>query len=99
VRARTLLLFIILVGTLTLTPVAMAQTAAEDAYNRDSLGVVGEIQTEEPGNGREITPEPPTQQREGDLPFTGLELGGIALAGVLLLGSGVALRRRLATDS
>ena len=35
---------------------------------------------------------------EGELPFTGLEVGGIAAGGLLLLGCGVLLRRRVAGD-
>lgn len=104
-RARTLLLFIILVSSLTITPVAVAQTPNEDAYNRESLGVIGEIETEEPTppSTTEVTPEPPSNPPpeappEGQLPFTGLELGVVALAGVLLLGSGLLLRRRLGAD-
>ena len=39
-----------------------------------------------------------TPVREGDLPFTGLEVGGIAAGGLLLLGCGILLRRRVAGE-
>ena len=39
-----------------------------------------------------------TPVREGDLPFTGLEVGGIAAGGLLLLGCGVLRRRRVAGE-
>jgi hypothetical protein len=34
----------------------------------------------------------------GSLPFTGLDIGALALGGVMLLGAGVAVRRMSATD-
>ena len=102
-RARTLLLFLILVSSLTITPIAAAQTPSDDAYNRESLGVIGEIQTEEPTppSTTEVAPEPPTNPppqtppSNDQLPFTGFEVGVVALAGMLLLGSGLLLRRRM----
>lgn len=101
-RARTLLLFLILVSSLTITPIAAAQTPSDDAYNRESLGVIGEIETEEPTppSTTEVTPQPPTntppaETPQGELPFTGFEVGVVAAAGILLLGSGLLLRRRM----
>jgi hypothetical protein len=35
----------------------------------------------------------PTTSGAGTLPFTGLDLGGIAVAGVVLLGCGLGLQR------
>ncbi len=77
---------------------ALAQgTPSERGYD-ESLGVIGEIQSEEPTppNRDEDTPEPPITPppvEEGDLPFTGLDLGIVALMGAALLGTGLALRR------
>ena len=75
---------------------AYAQTAPTEGYD-ESLGVIGEIQSEEPTppGDREEQPTPPVQQQqeEGDLPFTGLDLGIVALMGAALLGTGLALRR------
>lgn len=34
----------------------------------------------------------------GSLPFTGLDIGALALGGVVLLGAGVAVRRMSATE-
>ena len=39
----------------------------------------------------------PQEAAEGELPFTGLEVGGIAAGGLLLLGCGILLRRRTIT--
>jgi len=76
---------------------AYAQTAPREGYD-ESLGVIGEIQSEEPTNpgDRDTAPTPPSapaQQEESDLPFTGLDLGIVALMGAALLGTGVVLRR------
>ena len=80
--------------------VAVAQTSpAQQGYDRE-LGVIGEIEQVEPPAEDNVpaaqpTPAQPAPQEaaEGDLPFTGLELGLVALMGVALLGTGVALRR------
>ena len=76
---------------------AYAQTAPKEGYD-ESLGVIGEIESEEPtpprDRGNEPTPPSnPAVQQEGDLPFTGLDLGIVALMGAALLGTGLVLRR------
>ena len=78
---------------------AFAQSSPSSRGYDESLGVIGEIQSEEPtppsNREEEPTPQPPTPpvREEGDLPFTGLDLGIVALMGALLLGTGLALRR------
>jgi hypothetical protein len=42
---------------------------------------------------RGTTPTPTPSVSKGELPFTGLEAGLVALAGLALLGSGFAMRR------
>lgn len=89
---------------LTIPAAAPAQQATEDAYNRDSsrLGVIGEIETEEPQ--RDVaddapTPAPvptapaPAVESAGRLPFTGADVALLAFGGALLLGLGLGLRR------
>ena len=74
---------------------ALAQDPSVRGYD-ESLGVIGEIQSEEPTPTprREITPTPPQQQPpDSALPFTGLDLGIVALLGTILLGTGLVLRR------
>ena len=46
------------------------------------------------GPSRQITGPAPAGASGGPLPFTGLAVGGIALAGLLLLAGGLVLRRR-----
>ena len=75
---------------------AYAQTAPSVGYD-ESLGVIGEIQSEEPTppGDREEQPTPPAQEQheESNLPFTGLDLGIVALMGAAPLGTGLVLRR------
>ena len=76
---------------------ALAQGTPSSRGYDESLGVIGEIQSEEPTppSTTEVSPTPPTppQQQEGDLPFTGLDLGIVAAMGAVLLGTGLVLRR------
>ena len=80
---------------------AFAQATPSERGYDESLGVIGEIQSEEPTPpaSQEESPTPPPAtppppvQEEGDLPFTGLDLGIVALMGAALLGTGLVLRR------
>ena len=78
---------------------ALAQGTPSSRGYDESLGVIGEIQSEEPTppERREQQPTPPASpppvQEEGSLPFTGLDLGIVAGMGIVLLGTGLALRR------
>ena len=67
------------------------------AYD-ESLGVIGEIETEEPTRPGEreeqpTPPQTPPPEQQGNLPFTGLDLGIVALMGAVLVGTGLVLRR------
>jgi uncharacterized protein HemX len=77
---------------------AFAQSSPSARGYDESLGVIGEIQSEEPTPPQQQQEQPtppaaPQQQEEGDLPFTGLDLGIVALMGAVLLGTGLVLRR------
>lgn len=87
---------------LSLSGPALAQTPAQRGYpEADVLGEVGEVNEDAPDAASAPSAAPqaqaaPTQvpQTEGGtLPFTGLEVGVVALMGMALLGTGVALRR------
>ena len=96
--------------TLMFATTALAQSSpAQQGYDRE-LGVIGEIEQVQPPEEENVpaaTPPPapappqpvPQQAEEGDLPFTGLEIGLVALMGAALLGTGVALRRVTRRDS
>ena len=81
---------------------AFAQGTPSSRGYDESLGVIGEIQSEEPtppaqqeeAPVQETAPAPaPQPAQEGDLPFTGLDLGIVAAMGAVLLGTGLVLRR------
>jgi hypothetical protein len=92
------LAFILVVVALALVAVAPAygQSAATDAYAGKSGGVLGAVNS---GGGNNGTPSAPAPVRQvatsssGSLPFTGLDVGLLALGGVALVGVGVGLRR------
>lgn len=73
---------------------AFAASATQDAYGDDDEVVV----SDETDTGDDATPADtadaaPTATSNSSLPFTGLEAGLIAAAGLGLAGTGVALRR------
>lgn len=85
-----LLVVLAMVFTLALAGTALAQDrATEDAYG----GVLGE----EVSNSDDSTANAPVQvsqgSDDGSLPFTGLELGLVALAGFGLVTLGFVMRR------
>src|SRR3954447_5257346 len=101
-RTRMSIIASALVGVLALAAPAAAQSSpTQDAYG----GVIAEVVT--PSKPTTSTPPAatPTQQVQaqqtasapaatnGSLPFTGLQVTLVLLAGALLLGGGVVLRR------
>jgi hypothetical protein len=94
---KRLALFMAVVA-LALVAVAPAygQSAATDAYGGQGGGVLGAVSS---GGGGNSTPKAPAQVQaaqttsSGSLPFTGLDVGLLALGGVALVGVGVGLRR------
>ena len=75
-------------------PSALAQGPTQQGY--DETNILGNIQSE--GTPPKRPPPPSTNQatpkrEEESLPFTGLDLGVLALMGVVLLGTGVAIKR------
>ncbi len=86
---RLALLMAVVAVALAVAAPAYAQNAVSDAYAGKGGGIVGTV---EGGNG----PAAPQQvQTAGDdsLPFTGLDIGLLALGGVALVGVGMGLRR------
>ena len=75
---------------------SFAASATQDAYNDDTNVVQDNTDT---GSNANTKPQatsqaqPATTSSSGSLPFTGLEAGLIAAAGLGLAGTGVALRR------
>jgi spore coat-associated protein N len=77
--------------------VTTTETATGDGTDGDDDGDVAGEQAEgdDGANGSDGT-DGGTRTTAGGLPFTGLELAFAAIAGMLLLGTGLALRRRAA---
>lgn len=86
---RLALLMAVVALALVVAVPAYGQSAVSDTYGGKGGGVVGTVDS---GNG----PTAPTQtvsSSDGSLPFTGLDVGLLALGGVALVGVGVGLRR------
>jgi len=85
--------------SLTLFPAAaMAQSPSDDGYETDGPTVQNQVESGGPGAGSEPGTNPSASAAPDDdgekagLPFTGLDLGLLAGAGVLLVGLGAGMR-------
>lgn len=90
---RLALLMAVVALALVVAAPAYASNAVSDAYAGKGGGIVGAVDHGD-GNG----PAAPTQQvvastGNGSLPFTGLDIGLLALGGCALVGVGIGLRR------
>lgn len=73
---------------------AFAASATQDAYEDDTTVVQDEdVSGSDDAATPETTQATPSTTSTSSLPFTGLEAGLIAAAGLGLAGTGVALRR------
>lgn len=88
--------FLAIVGAvvcLALVPAsALGESLSNDAYSNQGTQVLGAVGGDSNGGNPSGT-VPASSSSSGVLPFTGLQLAMIGLAGVALLGSGYALRR------
>jgi hypothetical protein len=81
----------IVVLALAFATSAWAQSPAQSAYS--GVGADQISQATQPVSEVESTTTPTTASSTGSLPFTGLDLGAIVLAGAVLGGTGLMLRR------
>lgn len=97
---RLALITAVVAVALAIAVPAYGQSAVGDAYGGEGGGVLGAV-TQSGGNGggnggAKSTPAPHVQTaaaQSGQLPFTGLDLGLLAIGGIVLVGVGVGLRR------
>jgi len=91
---RLALLMAVVAVALALAAPAYAQNAVSDTYAGRGGGIVGTVES---GNGPTASTPQQVQATSpsgnGSLPFTGLDIGLLALGGVALVGVGVGLRR------
>jgi hypothetical protein len=83
-------ILVALVISLSLAPAALAGTSTGEGY-RDTAGNV----QQQVAPAETSTPDESTSTRnvdDGTLPFTGLEIAFIGMAGIALLGLGLGLR-------
>jgi len=84
--------------SLTLLPAtAIAQTPSDDGYEADGPTVQNQIESGDPGGSPASGTDPSASagsdgDEEAELPFTGLDLGLLAGAGMLLVGVGAGVR-------
>jgi hypothetical protein len=101
-RLRTAVTAVVACFALAVPSAALAVSPTQDAYSgiagqqqggsgAPTSGTVGQ---ESSGDlGQSASGEAATTQSSGSLPFTGLEVGVIAMVGIALLGGGVLLFR------
>lgn len=94
---RLALLMVAVALALMVAGPAYAQSATSDAYAGKGGGIVGTVNGGGPGGNAPAQAQTPQQVQtassSGSLPFTGLDVGLLALGGVALVGVGVGLRR------
>jgi hypothetical protein len=91
---RLALLMAVVAVALALAAPAFAQSPTSDTYAGKGGGIVGTVNS---GNGPSASAPQQVQvassNGSGSLPFTGLDIGLLALGGVALVGVGIGLRR------
>ncbi|HXE45813.1 MAG TPA: hypothetical protein VN635_11520 [Conexibacter sp.] len=93
---RLALLMVAVALALVVAGPAYAQSATSDAYAGKGGGIVGTVNSGGPSGNGPSAPAPQQVQAassNGSLPFTGLDVGLLALGGVALVGVGIGLRR------
>lgn len=88
---RLALLMAVVALALVVAVPAYGQSATGDAYGGKGGGIVGTVDS---GNGPTTsTPQQVVSNDSGSLPFTGLDIGLLAVGGLALVGVGMGLRR------
>jgi hypothetical protein len=95
VSLRSILAIAGAIVCLALVPAsALGESLSNDAYSTQGTQVLGAVGGGSGGGGNPSgTVSSSSSSSSGVLPFTGLQLAMIGIAGVVLIGSGYALRR------
>ena len=92
--------FVICLAVLGLAaPSAIAASPARDGYLTTPINVPPTVQGAQATSVPQVASVTPPQSTGSSLPFTGLDIGLVAGAAILLLGLGFALRRGTRTES
>jgi len=97
---RLALIVAVVAVALTATVPAYGASSVGDAYGGRGGGILGAVDQGGPGDGGSTSPgstSAPAQVQVAStgssLPFTGLDLGLLAIGGIALVGVGVGVRR------
>jgi hypothetical protein len=94
VSLRSILAIAGAIVCLALVPAsALGESLSNDAYSTQGTQVLGAVGGDSGGGGPSGTVSSSSGSSSGVLPFTGLQLAMIGIAGVALVGTGFALRR------
>jgi hypothetical protein len=89
-KRHALLMVVVALALLAIAPMAYGAGAVTDGYGGKGGGVLGAVNS---GGGNGTPPAQVAATSNGSLPFTGLDIGLLALGGVVLVAVGVGLRR------
>ncbi len=91
-KRHALFMVVVALALLAVAPAAFGAGAVTDGYGGEGGGVLGAVNSGG-GNGTPPTQVQVAETSDGSLPFTGLDIGLLALGGGVLVGVGVGLRR------
>ena len=89
-KRHALLMVVVAFALLAVAPVAYGAGAVTDGYGGKGGGVLGAVNS---GGGNGSPPAQVAEASSGSLPFTGLDIGLLALGGGVLIAVGFGLRR------
>ena len=90
-RRTIALLAVVVAAAFASSALAAGNSPTATTYN--TKGETIQKTVSKPGSKVKTAPKSSTRVRTGTLPFTGLDLGFIVAGGLVLVGTGVSLRR------
>jgi hypothetical protein len=92
-KRLALLMVVVALAFVAAAVPAYGQSAVTDSYGGHGGGILGAVNSGGGGNGSPPAPAQVQTASGGSLPFTGLDIGLLALGGSALVGVGIGLRR------